>query len=926
MADLEKSVAIIFEGVDQMGAGVDSATRKIGSVAGSVEKATAPLADFTKDMLALEAAVLSSGAAFALFAVKVAGDFDKSLREISTLIELPADSLDRLRTQVLDYTSTSTQSIETVTGAYYNLISAGNDTEEAMRLLAAAEQLAVGGKTDLDTAAKALAGTLSAYGAEASEAEDYTDALFVAMQGGMTTIGELSSALPQVTGLASQLGIDFDTLAAAVAALTRTGLSTSQAVTQVGAALNSILGPSQQAKTLAEELGVEFGATALRSQGLEGFLDSLATATGGSEEAMRTLFGSTEATRGVLALTGPVAEAFAEILGDMDDKAGATATAYDKMADAVDLGTQRIKNAMTVAMVAIGDPLLDEFTGIQSAIAEIFNAIGASVTGGQLSGFVDQLEKMFQGIENTLGDVAANLPAALEQADFSSFFDGLEMIREAVADLFDGADLTSVDGLARVIETLGLAFETLSAYTAGAITALGPFLEQVASLANWILKINPELIAWAGYLGGAAIAVNTLLGVVLKLNQGFSLLAGSAGVLPKVAPLFKGIVAALTGPVGITAAVVLSLPHLERLAAGMLGVETRAERLERIRLSPGGEEAQRWKDYQEAIDGASLEEFIEIAEEYGYADDAMRKSVAESMKLVEHYQNVLKGTPDPIYNWGNALDIVNVSTEESIANTRELAEETFDLAKRQDDAMRQLFEDRGQDPWSNLRDAYLDYRDAFVRGEIDAQEWAAIQEAYQVRLVEATGKAAKSQQELAGEVLTTEEAILKARDAVLSHELAMEQLFSNERIRTLELSVDLQTAQIEAEMRKAEAAFDSINTTIQSTEELLGGLFDLRFGGDLGRWDQLQLDKQIEAERKARDEAFELQKKQIEAQIEMMKARTDALRNGDGLIKIESDGLEPALEMVMWHIIEKVQLRANAEGAEFLLGLPGGAS
>ncbi len=54
-----------------------------------------------------------------------------------------------------------------------------------------------------------------------------------------------------------------------------------------------------------------------------------------------------------------------------------------------------------------------------------------------------------------------------------------------------------------------------------------------------------------------------------------------------------------------------------------------------------------------------------------------------------------------------------------------------------------------------------------------------------------------------------------------------------------------------------------------------------------------------------------------------MEAKTKALQNGDGLIKIDSDGLEPALEMIMWQILEKVQLRANAEGAEFLLGIGG---
>jgi hypothetical protein len=33
------------------------------------------------------------------------------------------------------------------------------------------------------------------------------------------------------------------------------------------------------------------------------------------------------------------------------------------------------------------------------------------------------------------------------------------------------------------------------------------------------------------------------------------------------------------------------------------------------------------------------------------------------------------------------------------------------------------------------------------------------------------------------------------------------------------------------------------------------------------------------------------------------------------------DGVYPELEMVMWKIIEQVQIRASAEGLEFLVGL-----
>ncbi|WP_043515679.1 hypothetical protein, partial [Halomonas sp. BC04] len=80
------------------------------------------------------------------------------------------------------------------------------------------------------------------------------------------------------------------------------------------------------------------------------------------------------------------------------------------------------------------------------------------------------------------------------------------------------------------------------------------------------------------------------------------------------------------------------------------------------------------------------------------------------------------------------------------------------------------------------------------------------------------------------------------------------------------------------------------------------------------RWDlEGAIQQQLDIQREAADQ----QKKLIDAQIDQIRTRTQAMRDGDGLIQIDSSGLEPALEMVMWHIIEKVQLRANAEGQEF---------
>jgi hypothetical protein len=221
-----------------------------------------------------------------------------------------------------------------------------------------------------------------------------------------------------------------------------------------------------------------------------------------------------------------------------------------------------------------------------------------------------------------------------------------------------------------------------------------------------------------------------------------------------------------------------------------------------------------------------------------------------------------------------------------------------------------------------IRTALGRVEEAFVVGDIGEDQYRAMTTAL-LALRDSSSEAAISQEALAGEVLTTEEAILKARQAVLDQTLALQELASDERIRNLELGVDLKVEQIENDTQRIETAFESVNLGIQSTADVLNSLNEIRFGDDIGLGDQFTLDRQIRQEQERRQQEFDLQKELTEAQIESMRARTQALQSGEGLIKIESDGLEPALEMIMWQVLEKVQLRANAEGAEFLLGING---
>jgi len=155
---------------------------------------------------------------------------------------------------------------------------------------------------------------------------------------------------------------------------------------------------------------------------------------------------------------------------------------------------------------------------------------------------------------------------------------------------------------------------------------------------------------------------------------------------------------------------------------------------------------------------------------------------------------------------------------------------------------------------------------------------------------------------------------------VNDYKVAMEEIASNERIKNIEFAVELKTAQLETDMERVKAAFASIDSTIQSTGDLLGSLFG-NFTDTGDRWKQLEIQEQIDLENKRRQEALDLQKKLAEAEIDRIEAQTEALSRGDPMITIQGDGLEPELEAFMWKILSKIRVRANAEFSDYLLGL-----
>jgi TP901 family phage tail tape measure protein len=179
---------------------VDIARLEIQADSRSVKTASKNLGEFDKSA-GLAGAALSRLAPLvtAFFSGKAliglanqAMAFNTAMAEVNTLLA-DSNELVKLNEEAKALAATFGGSPTAQAQAFYQAISAGaGNAEEATALLTAANKLAIGGVTDVTTAVDGLTSITNAYGIETSKASTVSDAFFVAMRAGKTTVGELS--------------------------------------------------------------------------------------------------------------------------------------------------------------------------------------------------------------------------------------------------------------------------------------------------------------------------------------------------------------------------------------------------------------------------------------------------------------------------------------------------------------------------------------------------------------------------------------------------------------------------------------------------------------------------------------------------------------------------------------------------------------
>lgn len=391
--------------------------------------------------LALGTAFVAAGAA----ATKFGMDFETSMAKASTLIDTNVIDMGKLQGSVLELSDKTGVAASELGETMYNALSSGvkmgENGADMMAYLEKNTRLAKAGFTDVDTAVTATAKIMNAYKMTVEDTDKIHKILMQTQNNGITTVGELGACLAQVTPTAAAMGVGFDQVGASLATMTAQGTPTAQATTQLnslfaelgknGTTASKILkektGKSfqlliQEGKSLSEILSIMQTNLSSNAIAISDLMSTADVATGKTmtfEEACQKLgltendvngelidmFGSIEAGKAALSMTGANAEQFTSNLSAMGTEADVVGEAFEKVSDTSAEKFNKMMNNlknMGIELFASFAPLIDTLFPVLNSLLQTL----APIIGMVAEKLAPIIEKFLPLLEKVLGFVA----------------------------------------------------------------------------------------------------------------------------------------------------------------------------------------------------------------------------------------------------------------------------------------------------------------------------------------------------------------------------------------------------------------------------------------------------------------------------------------------------------------------------------------
>jgi TP901 family phage tail tape measure protein len=313
-------------------------------------------------------------------AVKMGYDFDKSMTQIKSLVGVAGAEVDAMGERAKRMAADTGQSANSAAEALFFITSAGLRGEEAMQVLEASLKAAAVGLGETKTVADLATSAMNAYGSDVLSASNATDILVSAVREGKLEASALAGSMGSVLPIASAMGVRFDEVGAAFAALSRTGTNAAEAATQIRGILLALLKPTTAAQKALSEMGLSSQGLRqqIREKGLLSALETLKKSFEGNDDATQAVFGNVRALLPIYDLLGANVQTTRDIFDSMTQSAGATEKAFKATSESASFRLQKALNGLRISFTELGTTLLSAILPLVQRLTTFINKLFAA--------------------------------------------------------------------------------------------------------------------------------------------------------------------------------------------------------------------------------------------------------------------------------------------------------------------------------------------------------------------------------------------------------------------------------------------------------------------------------------------------------------------------------------------------------------------
>lgn len=302
--------------------------------------------------------------------VTTAGQSEASFAKVTTLLDTSKINVDQYYSSVKKGADESHISISDFSEAMYQALSASVDAGDAVDFTRKAVELSKAGFTSAATAVDVMTTAINAYGLSADDADHISDDLITTQNLGKTTVDELAASMGKVIPTASAYGVNIDNLCSSYAIMTKSGIATAESTTYLKGMLNE-LGDSGSdvSAVLKDKTGKSFAECMNSGMSLGDVLQVLSDSVDGNTTEFANLWHSQEAGTGALALVNAGSKEFNSTLNQMQNNAGTTASAYEKIEGTMEAKTEALKAKFSNLKSELGEKLIPVVDKVVDALS-----------------------------------------------------------------------------------------------------------------------------------------------------------------------------------------------------------------------------------------------------------------------------------------------------------------------------------------------------------------------------------------------------------------------------------------------------------------------------------------------------------------------------------------------------------------------------